>query len=119
MQLKLILNYDTTLAIINIHQLEMGHMDKIYIGLGDLQSMIISPEQHLKVGITKYNTITITSGKPIGHFTAMIWKSAVKVGFGYAYGAQSGGFSIYVTANYSPVTNIIGQFGQNVPRPIS
>lgn len=40
----------------------------------------------------------------------MIWKSATSVGFGYAIGYENKGYAIYVTANYYPVTNVIGEF---------
>lgn len=39
--------------------------------------------------ISDYNFSTFKSNDPskmVGHFTAMIWKSAQKVGFGFAYG---------------------------------
>lgn len=60
MQPKHIVNYNAILALINIRQqFEIELMDRIYIGLGDLQNMIMCQEQHLKVGIMKYNTITM------------------------------------------------------------
>lgn len=58
-----------------------------------------------------YNTFKSNDpGQAVGHFTAMIWKSAKFVGFGIEYGAQDGGYSVYVTANYYPVTNVIGKY---------
>lgn len=71
--------------------------------------------------IADYNYNTFKSNDPskmVGHFTAMIWKSAKKVGFGYALGKEDGGYAIYVTANYSPVTNVIGRYATNVPKPL-
>lgn len=59
-----------------------------------------------------------TAGKAVGHFTAMIWKAATSVGFGFALGDQQGGYGIYITANYNPVTNVVGQYAANVPRPL-
>jgi len=54
----------------------------------------------------------------VGHFTAMIWKSSTSVGFGYTQGAEQGGFGIYVVANYYPTPNVIGDYAQNVPKPL-
>lgn len=70
--------------------------------------------------IKDYNFATFKSinGNAVGHFTAMIWKSAKKVGFGFAIGPKDKGYAIYITANYSPVTNVIGQYGANVPKPL-
>lgn len=59
-----------------------------------------------------------TSGKVVGHFTAMIWKGVTSVGFGFASVAENNGFAVYVVANYSPTPNIVGQYPQNVPKPI-
>ena len=58
------------------------------------------------------------NGGEVGHFTAMIWKSAEKVGFGYAIGNIDGWDTIYVVARYTPPTNIIGQEVANVGLPI-
>jgi hypothetical protein len=48
----------------------------------------------------------------------MIWKSAKSVGFGYSIVAENGGYAVYVVANYYPMTNIIGKYLANVPKPI-
>ena len=54
----------------------------------------------------------------MGHFTAMVWKNATKVGFGYAIGKADGWDMVYVVARYSPPTNYIGQEVANVGLPI-
>lgn len=56
------------------------------------------------------------TSKPIGHFTAMIWKSVSQVGFGFARIAEKGGFAAYVVANYAPAPNVGGQYLANVPK---
>jgi glioma pathogenesis-related protein 2 len=59
-----------------------------------------------------------TTGKAVGHFTAMIWKSVKSVGFGIKKVTDSSGDTVYVVANYSPTPNYIGQYAANVPRPL-
>ncbi|XP_016970301.1 Golgi-associated plant pathogenesis-related protein 1 isoform X2 [Drosophila rhopaloa] len=51
----------------------------------------------------------------IGHFTAMIWKSAQKMGYGQVKNDKG---VYFVVARYYPPVNIIGQFKENVPKPI-
>ncbi|CAH8501841.1 unnamed protein product [Dicrocoelium dendriticum] len=51
-----------------------------------------------------------------GHFTQVIWKGTTKAGFGSA--RSSDGKSIYVVGHYLPAGNVVGQFKENVPRPI-
>ena len=90
-----------------------------------------------------YNYETGRSNDPdqqIGHFTAMIWKSATKVGFAYTvvpqYNAdRHSGYAIYVIADYAPDTTKYGnhlagssmgigpdlyrsQYAENVPKKI-
>lgn len=70
--------------------------------------------------IAYYNFATgsSNSGKATGHFTAEIWKSVKKVGFGYfgKYVTYKGKkwFQLYVVANYSPTPNVRGQYLKNV-----
>lgn len=73
--------------------------------------------------VTNYNFATgqaIDSTKPIGHFTAMVWKATKSVGFGYYRIAETRGttqgFAVYVVANYAPTPNVRGQYLANVPR---
>lgn len=62
------------------------------------------------------------AGQAVGHFTALVWKSSTKVGFGFSQGADSrvisgktwNGRSIYVVANYQATGNVIGQYATNV-----
>lgn len=49
-----------------------------------------------------------------GHLTQILWKSTTHVGCGAATGASG---RIYVTCNYSPQGNIIGQYQENSPFP--
>jgi hypothetical protein len=59
-----------------------------------------------------------------GHFTAVIWKSTTKVGFGIASGTRVSGSTkfncIYVVANYHTPGNVntASQFSANVPKLI-
>ena len=50
-----------------------------------------------------------------GHFTQLVWKSSIHVGFGLGF--SSDGKSYYVVANYSPPGNVIGDFPNNVLPP--
>ncbi|XP_017130647.1 Golgi-associated plant pathogenesis-related protein 1-like [Drosophila elegans] len=50
-----------------------------------------------------------------GHFTALVWKSAKKMGHGQA---KSKNGIYFVVARYYPPVNIYGQFKENVPKPI-
>jgi glioma pathogenesis-related protein 2 len=59
-----------------------------------------------------------TTDKVVGHFTAMIWKSAKSVGFGYARVNEMNGWAVYIVANYAPTPNVRGKYAANVPRPI-
>ncbi|XP_017040994.1 Golgi-associated plant pathogenesis-related protein 1-like [Drosophila ficusphila] len=52
--------------------------------------------------------------KITGHFTAMVWKKAKKMGFGQAKDEKG---SFYVVARYSPQGNVEGEFKENVPKP--
>ncbi|XP_046385185.1 repressed by EFG1 protein 1-like [Ischnura elegans] len=49
-----------------------------------------------------------------GHFTQMIWKSSVELGFSMEK-SKSG--KIFVVANYNPPGNVVGKFSDNVPPP--
>ncbi len=72
--------------------------------------------------ISNYNFATgkaIDPTKPIGHFTAEVWKSVTSVGFGYYYYTKTANGKIWkyiiVVANYYPTPNVQGQYIQNVP----
>lgn len=61
--------------------------------------------------------------KVIGHFTAEIWNSVKKVGFGFAAGVKDEdrpeeGTILYVVANFYPAPNVQGQYTKHVPRPL-
>uniref|UniRef100_A0A0K0E6K0 SCP domain-containing protein n=1 Tax=Strongyloides stercoralis TaxID=6248 RepID=A0A0K0E6K0_STRER len=50
----------------------------------------------------------------IGHFTQLIWKDSKQVGCGVA----SNGNHVYVVCKYYPAGNYMGEFEDNVPKPI-
>jgi len=50
------------------------------------------------------------------HFTQVVWKNSKRLGLGQAK-ARSG--NEYIVAQYLPAGNYLGQFKENVPRPIS
>ena len=58
----------------------------------------------------------------IGHFTAQLWKSVTKIGFGFIWGPShhSPNFmlDLYVVALMDPQPNIPGKYIENIPRPI-
>jgi uncharacterized protein YkwD len=66
-----------------------------------------------------YTTGTsIVSGQVIGHFTAMIWKNAKYIGIGVSEAYVNGYYVAVVVTEYSPVTNVLRQYIQNVPKPL-
>lgn len=50
-----------------------------------------------------------------GHFTAVVWRNSRYLGIGVAK-SRTGG--TYLVANYDPPGNVLGQFKENVPRPL-
>ncbi|XP_067001116.2 uncharacterized protein [Anabrus simplex] len=50
-----------------------------------------------------------------GHFTQMIWKGSKELGMGIA---RSKNGRVLIVANYNPRGNYLGQFTENVPRPL-
>ena len=51
------------------------------------------------------------NGRPIGHFTQLVWKGSTKVGMGVARNSEN---HVYVVANYYFGGNIVGSFKTNV-----
>ena len=49
-----------------------------------------------------------------GHFTQLIWKNCIEVGFGIAIGKDG---TVYLVSNYLPAGNVIGYYPQNVQLP--
>ena len=62
----------------------------------------IKDYKHSKLSKTDFQ-----GGKPIGHYTQMVWNSTKQVGLGMAV-AKNG--RIYVVARYSPRGNVIGKY---------
>ena len=54
---------------------------------------------------SKFKTRRI--GRPVGHYTQMVWKSTKKVGIAYAVSKKG---SVYVVARYFPAGNFIGEY---------
>ena len=52
--------------------------------------------------------------KGTGHFTQVIWKSTKKLGVAKAKSKDQK--TTVVVANYDPPGNVVGRYGQNVPR---
>uniref|UniRef100_L7M950 Putative tick salivary antigen-5 protein n=1 Tax=Rhipicephalus pulchellus TaxID=72859 RepID=L7M950_RHIPC len=52
----------------------------------------------------------------IGHFTQLVWKDSRRLGTGIARSRKG---TIYIVCVYNPRGNILGQFGAQVPRPLS
>ncbi|KAH8344415.1 hypothetical protein KR084_011255, partial [Drosophila pseudotakahashii] len=50
-----------------------------------------------------------------GHFTALVWKGAKKLGIGQAKDKQG---RYWVVARYYPPVNVHGRFQENVPKPL-
>ncbi|XP_077975959.1 uncharacterized protein LOC120341288 [Styela clava] len=51
------------------------------------------------------------NGKPVGHFTQVVWKESTEAGFGFAK-AENG--MMYACGNYTPQGNVYGQYKDNV-----
>lgn len=60
-----------------------------------------------------FNNPTFKSGT--GHFTQVVWKSSTGVGCGIAKG--NGATNAFVSCNYTPPGNFMGQFAENVNPP--
>uniref|UniRef100_A0A6G5A5X7 Putative antigen 5 family member n=1 Tax=Rhipicephalus microplus TaxID=6941 RepID=A0A6G5A5X7_RHIMP len=61
-----------------------------------------------------YNNPGFRSGT--GHFTQLVWKDCRRLGTGVARGRKG---TIYIVSVYEPRGNIMGQFAEQVPRPVS
>lgn len=117
-------NYANTIA--NNHKMEHSgnarngtYGENLYWGWGKL-SFTYAPGKasdswYAEEKFYNYATSLATISTPVGHFTAMIWKSVTSVGFGYKVVPEKGGYAIYVVANYSPTPNIRKQYAANVP----
>jgi pathogenesis-related protein 1 len=55
----------------------------------------------------KLSKANFHGGKPIGHYTQMVWKSTRQVGIGMAVGENG---RVYVVARYSPRGNVMGKY---------
>ncbi|XP_075559770.1 uncharacterized protein LOC142591329 [Dermacentor variabilis] len=51
-----------------------------------------------------------------GHFTQLVWKDSRRLGTGIARGPKG---TVYIVSVYDPRGNMMGQFGDQVPRPVS
>jgi uncharacterized protein YkwD len=56
----------------------------------------------------------IESTKPVGHFTALVWKSTTRIGVGRVAGQGSQWWETYIVANFSPPGNMRDQYVTNV-----
>ena len=54
----------------------------------------------------------------VGHFTQLVWKSTTRVGCAQVFAKTAKG-GVYTVCNYMKPGNEIGQFRQNVKRPLS
>ena len=57
-----------------------------------------------------YNTARSRNGKPVGHFTQLVWRDTKKIGVGIASGrsrlfAEYGNVETFIVAKYSPQGN--------------
>ncbi|KAF8764811.1 CRISP/Allergen/PR-1 like protein [Argiope bruennichi] len=57
--------------------------------------------------------------KKTGHLTQLIWSRSWRVGCGYSYYKQAGGYHLYYACNYGPGGNIIGEPVYKPGRPCS
>jgi uncharacterized protein YkwD len=56
--------------------------------------------------------------KPIGHFTALVWKNTSKIGVGRVAGQGATMWETYIVANFMAGGNITGQYVMNVVAPV-
>uniref|UniRef100_A0A224Y1K4 Antigen 5 family member n=1 Tax=Rhipicephalus zambeziensis TaxID=60191 RepID=A0A224Y1K4_9ACAR len=66
--------------------------------------------------IKKYNFNNPGFSSGTGHFTQLVWKACRRIGTGVARGRKG---TIYIVSVYEPRGNIMGQFAEQVPQPIS
>ncbi|KAH7943507.1 hypothetical protein HPB52_009163 [Rhipicephalus sanguineus] len=67
-----------------------------------------------EIKLYNYNNPGFKSGT--GHFTQLVWKDCRRLGTGVARSKKG---TIYIASVYEPRGNIMGQFAEQVPRPIS
>ncbi|XP_075724152.1 LOW QUALITY PROTEIN: ectin [Rhipicephalus microplus] len=66
--------------------------------------------------IKQYNYNNPGFSAATGHLTQLVWKDCRRIGTGVARGPKG---TCYVVSVYEPRGNIVGQFAEQVPRPIS
>ena len=67
-----------------------------------------------------YATGEAKNNAVVGHFTQLVWKSSTKIGCAVAQGYFKGfDTGYYICCNYFPGGNILGQYINNVLKPIS
>lgn len=60
---------------------------------------------------------SISSPKPTGHFTQVVWKSTKEFGIGKAYSTDNNAEEcIFIVARYMPAGNIVGSESANIER---
>lgn len=88
----------------------------------DIKNIVVRASNKWYDGSRFYNYAQPSFNTRTGHFTAMIWKSSTKVGFGIASGQKFDGVTwlncVYVVANYLSPGNVndVNIFRANVAR---
>ncbi|XP_055937457.1 CRISP/Allergen/PR-1-like [Argiope bruennichi] len=55
------------------------------------------------------DSFTKHPGPKTGHFTQLVWSKSWRIGCGYSYYKQAGGFHLYYACNYGPGGNVEGE----------
>lgn len=109
-------NYSNYLASIN----SLEHSPKYYLGSKLGENLYYGPK-YSTIGINSvdswyeevkdydFNNPGYKSG--IGHFTQVVWKGSEQLGCGISCNSNN---YCFVTCNYHPAGNVLGQFGSNV-----
>jgi glioma pathogenesis-related protein 2 len=93
-----------------------------YPGYPDVKNIVFRASNKWYEGSRFFNYAQPSFNTQTGHFTAMIWKSSNRVGFGIASGKKFDGLSwlncVYVVANYLSPGNVnnADMFRANVAR---
>ena len=53
-----------------------------------------------------------------GHFTQLLWNGSKRIGVGLAVKKEGDIYKYYCVAHYQPAGNVIGNFAENVKKPI-
>lgn len=92
--------------------------ENIWEGSGGFSDISMIDDWYNECKSYDYSSAQYTEGT--GHFTALVWKSTTQVGCHLqSCNGQGNAMSQFLSCNFNPAGNYIGEFAQNVMRPTS